>query len=126
MDRVGWAFAVAVIVTLSTGAAACGEAISTTRPAAPAATPSTETVVAASRSPAAQPDRRDAFADVVRVIDGDTIEVRVDGQLLKVRYIGIDTPELNHPQRGEEPHAGEATEANRVLVLASIIARQDI
>jgi micrococcal nuclease len=30
---------------------------------------------------------------VVRVVDGDTIHVRVDGRREKVRYIGIDTPE---------------------------------
>jgi len=31
-------------------------------------------------------------ASVVRVIDGDTIEVDITGNLYKVRYIGIDTP----------------------------------
>lgn len=30
---------------------------------------------------------------VVKVVDGDTIEVEVNGTLYKVRYIGIDTPE---------------------------------
>ena len=32
---------------------------------------------------------------VTRVIDGDTIEVDIDGTSYKVRYIGIDTPELD-------------------------------
>lgn len=32
-------------------------------------------------------------ATVVRVIDGDTIVVDIDGEQLKVRLIGIDTPE---------------------------------
>jgi len=31
-------------------------------------------------------------AQVVRVIDGDTIEVFIGGKTYKVRYIGIDTP----------------------------------
>jgi len=44
---------------------------------------------------------------VTRVIDGDTIEVEGG---VKVRYIGIDTPE-----RGE-PHYFEASEINRNLV----------
>ena len=30
---------------------------------------------------------------VLRVIDGDTIEVEMDGDPYRVRYIGIDTPE---------------------------------
>ncbi|MBI2854414.1 MAG: thermonuclease family protein [Chloroflexi bacterium] len=44
---------------------------------------------------------------VVRVIDGDTIVISGD---LKVRYIGIDTPEK------DKPFFREATEANRELV----------
>lgn len=50
---------------------------------------------------------------VVRVIDGDTIDVEVDGQVLRVRYIGIDTPETNS---GIEWMGPEATEANSALV----------
>jgi len=43
------------------------------------------------------PRQEPVEADVVRVIDGDTIEVAVVGRIEKVRLIGIDTPE-----RGEE------------------------
>lgn len=42
-------------------------------------------------------------ADVVRVIDGDTIEVNISDSLHTVRYIGIDTPETKHPTQGVEP-----------------------
>jgi micrococcal nuclease len=38
-----------------------------------------------------------AWAQVVRAIDGDTIEVRLDGRSEDVRYIGIDTPETVKP-----------------------------
>ena len=55
-------------------------------------------------------------ARVTRVIDGDTIEVDMDGRLYKVRYIGIDTPETVHPTRGVEPYGKEASERNRQLV----------
>ncbi len=54
---------------------------------------------------------------VVRVIDGDTIQVCcVFGDRVKVRYIGVDTPETHHPMRGVEPYGMEAAEANRKLV----------
>lgn len=53
---------------------------------------------------------------VVRTVDGDTIYVRLAGGVEKVRYIGIDTPEVHHPTRGEEPGGREATEVNRRLI----------
>ncbi|MDD5511133.1 MAG: thermonuclease family protein [Dehalococcoidales bacterium] len=49
-------------------------------------------------------------AQVVRIIDGDTIEVNIYGSSYKVRYIGIDTPEVG------QPCSAEATAANRALV----------
>ena len=45
---------------------------------------------------------------VDRVIDGDTIRVRLDGARLTVRFTGVDTPETTHPSRGVEPHGPEA------------------
>jgi len=53
---------------------------------------------------------------VVRTVDGDTIYVRLARGVEKVRYIGIDTPEVHHPTRGEEPGGREATEVNRRLL----------
>ncbi len=53
---------------------------------------------------------------VVRVVDGDTVHVRVGDRVEKVRYIGVNTPEVHHPSRGEEPGGREATAVNRALV----------
>ena len=53
---------------------------------------------------------------VVRIVDGDTIHVRVGNRIEKVRYIGVNTPEVHHPRKGEEPGGREATEVNRGLV----------
>ena len=36
-------------------------------------------------------------ARVVRVIDGDTLQVLSDGRQYTVRLIGADTPETKHP-----------------------------
>jgi len=52
----------------------------------------------------------------VRVVDGDTIHVRIGDRLEKVRYIGIDTPEVRHPTKGEEPGGRQALSVNRRLV----------
>jgi len=53
---------------------------------------------------------------VTRVIDGDTIEVDIDGTIYKVRYIGIDAHELDDEQPEYCTLAQEATRYNRQLV----------
>lgn len=50
---------------------------------------------------------------VERAVDGDTV-VMSDGT--RVRYIGVDTPELHHPRKPVEAYAKEAWEFNRSLV----------
>ena len=52
-------------------------------------------------------------AVVERAVDGDTV-VLVGGE--RVRYIGVDTPELHHPRKPVQPYAREAAEFNRRLV----------
>lgn len=51
-----------------------------------------------------------AVYEVVRVIDGDTIDIMADGETRRVRMIGIDTPEKNHPSKPVECFAKEASE----------------
>jgi micrococcal nuclease len=53
---------------------------------------------------------------VVRVVDGDTIHVNVDGRDVRVRYIGIDTPEEVKPDTPVQCFARAAAAANRQLV----------
>ncbi|HXS43507.1 MAG TPA: thermonuclease family protein [Solirubrobacteraceae bacterium] len=53
---------------------------------------------------------------VVRVVDGDTIHVRVDGRDERVRYIGIDTPEDVKPDTPVQCFARAAAAANGRLV----------
>ncbi len=60
-------------------------------------------------------------AKVVRIIDGDTIEVEIGEQTYRVRYIGMDTPEQG------DPFFAEATEANRQLVEGKpVIVEKDV
>ncbi|MDO8498321.1 MAG: thermonuclease family protein [bacterium] len=61
---------------------------------------------------------------VVRVVDGDTVEV--EGRK-KVRYIGIDTPETVDPRRPVACFGKEASEENKKLVEGkTVILEKDI
>jgi endonuclease YncB( thermonuclease family) len=49
-------------------------------------------------------------ATVVRVIDGDTIDVSIGDKVYRVRYIGMNAPEIG------KPYYQEATDKNKELV----------
>jgi len=59
---------------------------------------------------ATQPPASGEIATVTAIIDGDTIEVNLAGAIWRVRYIGIDTPEVG------DLCSNEATNANAALV----------
>ena len=90
------------------------------------ATPTARLVTNATLAPAAthSPTLKPTFgptgqtteANVVRVVDGDTIVVAYGGQEYKVRYIGMDTPETSDPNSPVQWMAPQATAANAALV----------
>ena len=54
---------------------------------------------------------------VVWVVDGDTIHARIGSRLEKVRYIGVNAPEIPHPAgRGWRKGGARARAVNRRLV----------
>ncbi len=55
--------------------------------------------------------KRPGGATVVRITDGDTLHVRVNGASERVRLIGIDTPETHKPGTPVECFGAEATKA---------------
>jgi len=55
-------------------------------------------------------------ATVTRIIDGDTIDVQIDGRKERVRYIGVNTPER------DESCYQEASDANSLLVKGKIVS----
>ncbi len=57
-----------------------------------------------------------ARVTVTRVVDGDTVEVELDGRTEDIRYIGVDTPESVKPESPVECFGPEAAEFNRGLV----------
>lgn len=68
-------------------------------------------------SDAARPFRRPLEGEVVRIVDGDTIHVAFGDRVEKVRYIGVNTPEIHHPKKGAESGGREARDLNRELTL---------
>jgi micrococcal nuclease len=57
-----------------------------------------------------------ATAYVTRVVDGDTVEVRLDGHEEDVRYIGVDTPETVKPDTPVQCFGPQASRFNHALV----------
>jgi micrococcal nuclease len=55
-------------------------------------------------------------ASLVRIVDGDTIIVRIGGSDERVRLIGINTPELNKPDGPVECYAIEASDQTEALI----------
>lgn len=45
--------------------------------------------------------------EVVKVVDGDTIKLDIDGETTTVRLIGIDTPESVHPDQAKNVPEGK-------------------
>lgn len=64
----------------------------------------------------APPPSYEANATVVRVVDGDTIDVTVNGTDERVRLIGIDTPETVKPDAPVECYGPEASEHTKELL----------
>lgn len=94
------------LLSLLLGSLACGGAVAT--PPAPVTV-----IYIVSPTPVAAETPvipGEEVASVARVIDGDTIDVLINGLEYRVRYIGINTPERN-----EDCYDG-ATTANAVLV----------
>jgi micrococcal nuclease len=53
---------------------------------------------------------------ITRVVDGDTVEARIDGRTEDVRYIGVDTPESVKPDTPVQCYALAASHFNEDLV----------
>ncbi|GAA1821283.1 thermonuclease family protein [Nesterenkonia flava] len=68
----------------------------------------------------ADPDPQDyadgQTAELVRVVDGDTLVVDVEGTEERVRLLNIDTPESVHPQQPVECLGPESTERMEELI----------
>ena len=115
------AFAVALV------ASACGGGTTTPGASGGAAGPGSATPAPVPGAPA-RPTGPTQDATLVRVVDGDTIRVMVGGVEERVRYIGMDTPELNTSSPATpDPYAEAATEANRrLLAEGRLVLEKDV
>ncbi|HXF68256.1 MAG TPA: thermonuclease family protein [Thermoflexus sp.] len=71
------------------------------------------------------PGRSAVSARLVRVIDGDTIDVAIEGRTFRVRYIGMNTPERGQPFFIEAAEANRRLVAGRTLLLVPDVSETD-
>src|SRR3990167_6162374 len=87
-------------------------------------TSATSSVAAAEIAAVAQP-AVDTYP-VVRVVDGDTLAVEMNGKSVKVRLIGLDTPETVDPRKPVQCFGKEASaKAKELLTGKSIRLEKD-
>jgi len=55
-----------------------------------------------------QQSNKSELLNVIRIVDGDTIVVKIGSKNEKVRFIGVDTPESVRPDTPVEKYAAEA------------------
>jgi micrococcal nuclease len=65
----------------------------------------------------------DGRATVTRVVDGDTIVVRIGGREENVRLLGIDTPETHKPDTPVECYGPEASDRLAALLPVGTVVR---
>lgn len=61
-------------------------------------------------APAQDTKKREDIYTVTRVVDGDTFVAEKDGTSVRVRLVGVDTPESVHPDKEVEHYALEASD----------------
>lgn len=103
-----------VIVTLGFGLLFIGLKPATQITATPVPSVSSENKQTATNS--ASLGVEGEMANVLEVVDGDTIKVDIGGKGFTVRYIGMDTPETVDPRRPVGCFGKEASNENKGLV----------
>jgi endonuclease YncB( thermonuclease family) len=94
--------------------------------------PSTPVAVVVEAKQAAVP-QESAFipgfekAQVIKVIDGDTIEVNLNSKVENVRFIGMDTPETVDPRKPVGCFGKEASDATKSLLTGkTVLLEKDV
>lgn len=116
--------------TLTVPVSATTEAPSITVSPTVASTPSATltlvpTLPAVWQSSCIPSDTQRQVAIVERVIDGDTIEVSIGGQIYPVRYIGNDSPEMGAPFSSESRRQNEWLLGPKIVTLIRDVSEVD-
>jgi micrococcal nuclease len=101
-------FVTLIALAAALAASGCG----TSAPAASRSAPG----VAASPVGADPPPGSSAQAIVVRVVDGDTIRAKIGRRVERVRFIGMDTPEVVKPNTPVQCFGREASARTKALL----------
>lgn len=70
-------------------------------------------------------DHERVVATVVKIIDGDTIVVNIDGKEFKLRYIGVDSPEAGNFGGTQATHYNEQLVMNKTVILVKDVSETD-
>lgn len=71
-----------------------------------------------------QPPSPKVDGSIVKVIDGDTVQVVVSGQTKTVRMIGVDTPEVVDPRKPVQCFGKEASKQSHALLDNQVVSLQ--
>jgi endonuclease YncB( thermonuclease family) len=135
--RLGQVLAAALLCAGATGSLLAGcdataepTGAATAAPTAMSASPGrslTPSTAAAVGTEGLRPTGPTETAKVVRIVDGDTIVVRLGGRDVHLRYIGMDTPETVKPDTPVQWMGPEASAANARLVEGrTVVLEKDV
>ncbi|MCH7597813.1 thermonuclease family protein [Patescibacteria group bacterium] len=119
------------VISETTSSASVAEAVKENLPTEEPSVPEdTKTPEAVSSRPVEQETTAQTpageFYSVVKVVDGDTLAIEMNGQIQTIRLIGIDTPETVHPSKPVECFGVEASSyAKAVLTGAQVSIETD-
>lgn len=64
---------------------------------------------------------RDTAYPILKVVDGDTVQIKFKGKPVTIRLIGVDTPETVHPNKPVEVFGKEASAFTQNLLLGESV-----
>jgi micrococcal nuclease len=97
------------VATTAAPAAAASNPVAATAPTPAAVQPAATPTTTPTQPPAPADDKKLIEAKVIRVVDGDTLEVTIGGKKETVRMILVDTPETKKPNTPVQPFGPEAS-----------------
>ncbi len=88
----------------------------------PTRLPTPTLINSASPTPLATIESNAAVYKVVKVVDGDTLDVDIDGKVERLRLIGIDTPETVDPRKAIQCFGIEASNKAKELLTGQYVS----